>query len=167
MLAVYKAAASCALSSLDQLCGNLVSYTFPSLQIILSHVTGVRWLCNCACCCLCRLAADAYKEQLHQAIAAVQREYGLAEPGSDHNVFRWQHRPDVRTISDIMCKYIKDWDYNQVGLGLQAVTVHFTSDQVLQLLPSIGLYTSSKGKASGTHVIKLPPDVLSLPVVGA
>eukprot|EP00878_Enallax_costatus_P013056 GHUV01013642.1.p1 GENE.GHUV01013642.1~~GHUV01013642.1.p1 ORF type:complete len:422 (+),score=113.94 GHUV01013642.1:479-1744(+) len=63
----------------------------------------------------CRLAADTYRQQQQLAIAAVQRAYGVALPNSKHNVFRWMHRPDVRAISDIMCRYINDWEYHQVG----------------------------------------------------
>lgn len=66
----------------------------------------------------CRTAAATYADQLHQAIAAVQRDYGLPVAGSSRNVFTWRRRPDARAISDLMCKYIKEWDHNQVG-GLE------------------------------------------------
>lgn len=62
----------------------------------------------------CRTAAAAYAEQTRSAIASVQREYGLPMPGSSKNVFSWSCRPDVRAVSDIMCGYIKEWDYRQV-----------------------------------------------------
>jgi hypothetical protein len=61
-----------------------------------------------------RTAASAYAEQTRSAIASIQREYGLPAPGSSRNVFSWSCRPDVRAISDIMCSYIKEWDYRQV-----------------------------------------------------
>jgi hypothetical protein len=71
-----------------------------------------------------RTAASAYAQQTRQAISSIQREYSLPNPDS-RNVFSWQHRPDVRAVSDIMCKYIKDWDYRQVrhgGGGMHTIT---------------------------------------------
>jgi hypothetical protein len=54
---------------------------------------------------LCRTAASTYAEQTRSAIAFIQREYGLPAPNG-RNVFSWAHRPDVRAVSGIMCKYI-------------------------------------------------------------
>jgi hypothetical protein len=76
-------------------------------------MNGVLTSLACLLPAACRTAAAAYAEQTRSAIASVQREYGLPMPGSS-NVFCWSCRPDVRAVRDIMCGYIKEWDYRQV-----------------------------------------------------
>lgn len=68
-------------------------------------------LCRAA---LPRVAAQTYASEARRAVAAVQRAYGLAQPGTT-NVFTWRRRPDVRGVAAIMTNYIPQWDYNQVG----------------------------------------------------
>jgi hypothetical protein len=75
------------------------------------------------CCWLRRTAAATYTSELHKAVAAVQREYSLPVPGSSRNVFTWRARPDVHAIADIMTKYIKEWDHNQVRTWVVIILV--------------------------------------------
>jgi len=95
-------------------CSWLVSCCVPHVAE-LTAVSSRQCVWAAVCAYVCRNAANTYAEQTRLAISSVQREYGLPAPGSSRNVFSWQSRPDVRAISDIMCSYIKEWDYKQVG----------------------------------------------------
>ncbi|WIA12096.1 hypothetical protein OEZ85_012172 [Tetradesmus obliquus] len=87
----------------------------------------------------CRTAAATYTSELRKAVAAVQREYSLPVPGSSRNVFTWRARPDVRAIGDIMTKYIKEWDHNQVRLKLLPLLLEWDMRQGPQPSPSSGV----------------------------
>ncbi|KIZ05294.1 putative Flap endonuclease GEN [Monoraphidium neglectum] len=54
----------------------------------------------------CRVAARTYASEARQAVAAVQRAYGLARPGGA-NVFTWRRRPDVRLK---LLPLLLEWD---------------------------------------------------------